>query len=397
MRIRTALCVALFFAVSASAQELSEPDDFPDVLPGPSAVQPSGGCFLLASGTMSPGDVDWVRVTIPFDSARTIVDVDFSDSVARSFLLVLDNAGGAVFSMGDANNDADDACGIGSGTGVPGSRSDSAADMGATSGGVVLDIGVTGANDFGFTGSHSQQFDYEIWVLAGEATPGCSSDIECDDGVDCTVDVCDLNTGACSNDVDDVFCDNGLFCDGVEVCDAVDDCVPGDLPCGDGAACDEDSESCASGDGPTVDIRPGICPNWINTRSRGFLMVAMMGSSGFDAGEIDPSSLTLWRSDGTGKAVAPWLNRGTRMMDVGIPRANADSCECFGRRRDGIADLVVKFRTGPIVKSMELTELDTAEPIELTLSGRTFDGTAFSASDCIQVVQRRYKGRKRHR
>jgi beta propeller repeat protein len=56
----------------------------------------------------------------------------------------------------------------------------------------------------------------------------------CDDGVDCTVDVCGLVGDECTHTPSDARCSNGQFCNGVEWCDARLDCVPGLPPCDDG-------------------------------------------------------------------------------------------------------------------------------------------------------------------
>ncbi|MGB0714310.1 MAG: IPTL-CTERM sorting domain-containing protein [Phycisphaerae bacterium] len=72
----------------------------------------------------------------------------------------------------------------------------------------------------------------------------------CDDGVSCTVDICNEDSDSCDNTPDDSVCSNGLFCDGAEVCDPNSDCQPGTPPnCNDGVsctvdACNEDTDSC---------------------------------------------------------------------------------------------------------------------------------------------------------
>ena len=72
----------------------------------------------------------------------------------------------------------------------------------------------------------------------------CVVDVDCNDGVGCTNDVC--VDGSCVSTPDDANCDNGLFCDGNETCDALNDCQPGtplpdccklDADCDDGDAC----------------------------------------------------------------------------------------------------------------------------------------------------------------
>jgi hypothetical protein len=71
-------------------------------------------------------------------------------------------------------------------------------------------------------------------------TPKCFN-VDCDDGVECTIDTCDPATGACSNTPDDTYCDDGLFCNGVETCDPLNDCQAGTSPdCDDGDVCTDD-------------------------------------------------------------------------------------------------------------------------------------------------------------
>jgi hypothetical protein len=74
--------------------------------------------------------------------------------------------------------------------------------------------------------------------------------IDCDDGVDCTTDACDPATGDCLNVPSAAFCSDDVFCNGDEVCDPALDCLPGAVrTCTDGVACtvdvcDEAADAC---------------------------------------------------------------------------------------------------------------------------------------------------------
>ncbi|MEC9071413.1 MAG: hypothetical protein VX938_03500, partial [Myxococcota bacterium] len=73
---------------------------------------------------------------------------------------------------------------------------------------------------------------------------GCEagSAVDVDDGVSCTTDTCDEDLNQVVNTPDHTLCDNGLFCDGVEVCDATDGCQDGpDVDVADGITCTSDS------------------------------------------------------------------------------------------------------------------------------------------------------------
>lgn len=72
-------------------------------------------------------------------------------------------------------------------------------------------------------------------VCAGEP-------VLCFDGIGCTVDACDMQTGQCTYTPDNALCDDGSFCNGVEVCGLLTDCMPGTPPsCDDDIACTQDS------------------------------------------------------------------------------------------------------------------------------------------------------------
>lgn len=62
----------------------------------------------------------------------------------------------------------------------------------------------------------------------------------CDDGIACTVDQCREDTKACGGFPDHEVCQDGLFCTGFEICDLVLGCTPGQFACNDGVNCTED-------------------------------------------------------------------------------------------------------------------------------------------------------------
>ncbi len=237
MRGFWSIAVLLCTPVVVEAQAaLVEPPEFPLTQSGPRAVLSGEGCFYLASGTITPGDVDWVQVLIPRATTLTIVDVDFPANSGFSALLASVVGGTTEFNLSDNNGPRDAFCGLSGTTNPVGSTRDSAVSLGATARNSVVNIAVTGAEDSGFVGAHSRNFSYDVWVYT-ESVP-CTSDSECNDGVACTVDHCDVATGVCSNDADDALCDNGRFCDGEEFCDAVRGCRSGPRPdCDDGVDC----------------------------------------------------------------------------------------------------------------------------------------------------------------
>jgi hypothetical protein len=92
----------------------------------------------------------------------------------------------------------------------------------------------------------------------------CSDEDQCDDGIDCTVDRCDLEVGRCRFEPDHSSCENGIYCDGEEQCVPGLGCRPGEpVSCTDFDPCTIDrcveaTQSCthtprdADGDGDPV-------------------------------------------------------------------------------------------------------------------------------------------------
>jgi hypothetical protein len=100
----------------------------------------------------------------------------------------------------------------------------------------------------------------------------CIEDAQCDDGVDCSFDRCDLELGRCRFTPDASLCDDGVYCNGAEVCELGKGCLPGpptscsdDNPCTIDA-CVESTRSCTrtprdvDGDGdPDIHCGGGDC------------------------------------------------------------------------------------------------------------------------------------------
>ena len=74
-----------------------------------------------------------------------------------------------------------------------------------------------------------------------DATGGCTSDLDCNDLLDCTSDFCDGASGICTNQPIDAVCDDGNACTTGERCDPTTGCIPGTVnDCADGIDCTRD-------------------------------------------------------------------------------------------------------------------------------------------------------------
>ncbi len=141
--------------------------------------------------------------------------------------------------------------------------------------------------------------------------------------------------------------------------------------------------------GPSLDIKPGSCPNSYNRGSHGVLPVALVGTDTFDVTQVDLSSILLVRKDGEGGSVAP--NEGppgpfSEFEDTATPFAGEEQCDCHELEGDGLLDLMMHFKTDEVVPALGLNDFDPGALVPLTLIGTLLDGTPFSASDCVRLV-----------
>lgn len=118
------------------------------------------------------------------------------------------------------------------------------------------------------------------------------------------------------------------------------------------------------------DLRPGSCDNSLNTKSKGLLPAAILGTAALDVSTIDPASIRL-----AGVAPLRWS-----LEDVGRP----GSCAAGP---DGIPDLVLKFDTQRVVRALQssLGTLRDGQRIVLPLEGRLRNGTLFVGEDVARL------------
>jgi hypothetical protein len=122
-----------------------------------------------------------------------------------------------------------------------------------------------------------------------------------------------------------------------------------------------------------LDVKPGSCPNPLNTKSQGVTPVAFLGAADFDVTDIDVTTLAL-------EGVAPLRHS---YEDVSQPSDKGD-CPCSEDGPDGHTDLTLKFATQDIVAALgTVTDRETRS---VTLTGELLDGTSFESSDCILIL-----------
>ena len=121
-----------------------------------------------------------------------------------------------------------------------------------------------------------------------------------------------------------------------------------------------------------VDIKPQSCPNPLNTKSRGVLPVAILGTATFDVTTIDVASILL-------EGVAPVRDS---LIDVATPFDPAQPCDCDTLGADGNMDLTLKFKRQDIVAA--LGPVSDGDVITLTLTA-----TGIVGQDCVIIKKKR--------
>ena len=128
-----------------------------------------------------------------------------------------------------------------------------------------------------------------------------------------------------------------------------------------------------------IDIKPQSCPNPLNTKKRGVLPVAILGTAGFDVTQVDLATVQL-------EGVAPLRSA---LEDVATPFGGAiqdppDAVDCTAAGPDGFLDLTLKFDAQAIVAT--LGAVTDGEVRVLQLTGQLLDGTAITGADVVRIL-----------
>ncbi|MHC4844259.1 MAG: hypothetical protein ACYTEE_10695 [Planctomycetota bacterium] len=129
----------------------------------------------------------------------------------------------------------------------------------------------------------------------------------------------------------------------------------------------------------TLDIKPTSCPNPLNTKSKGVLPVAILGSEDVNVLEIIPTSIEL---GGVGALRNAY-------EDVASPASDTNDCNCTTDGPDGFLDLTLKFKAQDIVEAM--CEANDGDILPLLLTGELFDGTPIEGVDCVLIKGKHFK------
>jgi len=118
-----------------------------------------------------------------------------------------------------------------------------------------------------------------------------------------------------------------------------------------------------------VDILPHDDPNLLtqNTRSKGRLPIAILGSEEYDIGDINLVSLSI---------------AGTDLVPLKTPSADKDE------NGDGINDLVMHFSRRDLIMAMGLLDLDPGTVVSITVEGTLSSGRVVFGTDDVTLIAR---------
>jgi len=136
----------------------------------------------------------------------------------------------------------------------------------------------------------------------------------------------------------------------------------------------------------SVDIKPGSCPNPLNLKDKGVLPVAVLGTSEFNATDVDPLSIKMSR-EGVDGAAVPSIRYSYE--DVATP-FEGEMCDCHDLNGDGYIDLTIKFDAQALVGTLDLGKV-ASQTVPFILTGNFKEengGSSIKGQDCIRVSKK---------
>ncbi len=222
----------------------------------------------------------------------------------------------------------------------------------------------------------------------------CVDDAQCDDGIDCTLGVCDPELRLCRYTGDDSSCDDGVFCNGVERCDVRRGCRPGaPMTCSDSTpctidVCDEATRSCVSrqrdadGDGDVdANYQPGHDCNDLDPSVSSLATEICNNQIDDDCdGEVDEADCQAPRFDSCADALQISASGSYLVPTSG---ANLDYGSACSTELPTLRDLVLQV-TVPPGPAQDVDVVARASAGELALAPVSSCGSAAAEADCLR-------------
>lgn len=129
-----------------------------------------------------------------------------------------------------------------------------------------------------------------------------------------------------------------------------------------------------------VDIKPGSCPNPLNTGpAKGVVSVAINGDNTTLVTDIDPATVRL-------AGVAPLRSAYEDVSAPWLPYVGkANQADCHTAGADGLLDLVFKFDKTALAEALGGGALVDGETVVVPLTGALRDGTPITGEDVMWI------------
>lgn len=229
----------------------------------------------------------------------------------------------------------------------------------------------------------------------------CTETAQCDDGVPCTYDTCDLALSRCRNVPDDTQCDDATYCNGKEVCVPRRGCAPGPVvTCQDGDPCTIDTciekdKSCThaardvDGDGDPDDhcVPKKDCddadPSVASTRAE----VCDNGKDDNCNGTVDEQPCARAQSDVCATALAVTAPGTYLLSTVAAKKDYATSCSVKtpAAAQDVVVAITVPGAPGDPPKDVRVWATADTDSDEVAVALETTCGAAGSEVACGNV------------
>ena len=137
-----------------------------------------------------------------------------------------------------------------------------------------------------------------------------------------------------------------------------------------------------------MDIKPGSCPNPLNTKSNGVVSIAINGSPDLDVKDIDTATINI-------AGISPLAVSYEDVASIYEPLSGKElETDCTSAAGDGYEDLVMKFRTQEIIANVEEylgRELLDGETLILGMEGNLLEesgGKKIVGEDILRVIDK---------
>lgn len=130
------------------------------------------------------------------------------------------------------------------------------------------------------------------------------------------------------------------------------------------------------------DVHPTSCPNPFTLGRQGVVPAAILGASGLDVSDIDPSTVVLTGPEGDMASPIRWNIEDVAAPDEFPEPEQRDHCGTNGP--DGFDDLTLKFHAGDFRAALG-ADVEVGDVVIVTITAETSEGATITATDVVWI------------